>query len=392
MMQTWSEDTLEQMRKCGDPLADETVAALAPYGEAELKRLFQIMRTSDAQLTHGDTPIPRPLQKFIEATSTLPPNVDIDRIRRGDDLFLDNAMLAGLGLLAKSLPSGYAAPRLAKILHFTGNLERHPYRRVLAVLQLLANISAEKAFKTGGLAVVTAQKLRLLHAGLRYVVRRDFDDYDEARWGAPISQEDLVFTIATFSCHVVEALRSFGVPLDENVAEDGEKGENVTDDYYYLWRVYGELQGIKPEWMPQSLAEAQAFCAAYGRRHFVGAEQNPEGVALTQAELRMMRDLLPRWLRVLGFGALPKLMMVRLLGPEAAARVGVTRQPGHYILEWLLLVAPLAWHKLWGELTPSHAAHNAVSRLFFQTLIRRAWGGEVTFEVPYSKQGIKNLA
>jgi hypothetical protein len=62
------------------------------------------------------------------------------------------------------------------------------------------------------------------------------------------------------------------------------------------------------------------------------------------------------------------------------------------VLEGLLLVAPKVWHRLWATLTPDHRVHDAVSRLFFKALIRNAWGGEVTFEIPYTRLGIKELA
>jgi hypothetical protein len=384
-MHQWDEQTLEAMRTSGDPLADETVLALESFGEGGLRRFFKqwgvghgSQQDSGAFLAAA----PEPLRRFIEATSELPAETDLQRIEKGDDLFLGNATLVALGLLTRSLPAGYAAPRLAKILHLTGNLERHPYRRVLAVLQFLVNISSSKAFAPGGLAVLTAQKMRLLHAGMRLWVRRHPEAFSQDRFGIPVSQLDLAFTITTFSYHVVEALKSFGVDPDPSLAED----------YHYLWRVYGQMQGIRPEWIPVSLKDAQAFANAYGSRHFASATENQEGVLLTQADLRMMRDLLPVWLRPFGFGALPELMMARQLGPEAAHRVGVRRHPGHAVLEGLLLVAPKVWHRLWATLTPDHRVHDAVSRLFFKALIRNAWGGEVTFEIPYTRLGIKELA
>lgn len=378
-VRAWDEDELNRMRNVGDPLADETVAELvAHFGEDQIDRAFAAMRRVDMELPLD---APAPLRRFVEATARVPSGTDLARIKRGAELFLDNATLAALALLAKSLPAGYASPRLTQILHFTGNLERHPYRRVLGVLQMLVNITQDGAFHDRGLAIVTGQKLRLLHAGVRRVVRSSFPAY-AAKFDTPICQEDLVYTIVTFSHHVIEALGTFDVPRHAALAED----------YFYLWRVYGELQGIRPEWMPQSLEEAAAFSEAYARRNFVEAKNNPEGLELTQADLRMMRELLPRWLRALGLGALPKLMMARLLGRDAAARVGVKRQPGHYILEWLLLEGPILWRKLWQHLTPSHAAHDAVSRLFFEALIKRAWKGEVFYTVPLTRQDLQKLA
>jgi len=87
-------------------------------------------------------------------------------------------------LLAKSPPSGYAAPSLALVLNLSGDLIRSPYRRLLGVLQMVVNVCASRGFEPGGRAVVTAQKLRLLHEGVRRIARRRLPDF-EARYGVP---------------------------------------------------------------------------------------------------------------------------------------------------------------------------------------------------------------
>ena len=75
-------------------------------------------------------------------------------------------------LLASSLPRGYAAPCLCEILGISRDLERHPFGRLMGVVQLLINISDAGAFQPNGRAIVTAQKLRLLHAGIRAIAGR----------------------------------------------------------------------------------------------------------------------------------------------------------------------------------------------------------------------------
>jgi hypothetical protein len=53
-------------------------------------------------------------------------------------------------LLLKSLPEGYAAPNLSRVLAETGNMERRTYRRLLGVLQLLLNVSTPGGFRPEG--------------------------------------------------------------------------------------------------------------------------------------------------------------------------------------------------------------------------------------------------
>jgi hypothetical protein len=203
----------------------------------------------------------------------------------------------------------------------------------------------------------------------------------EETFGAPISQLDMAFTIMTFSVMVVDGLAALGVQWTEAQAED----------YFHLWQAYGELQGIRPEWMPGTLDEGRAFCAAYARE-FRSAEDNPAGVSLTRADLQMMTGLIPWPLRLLGLGSAPTVYLLRMLGPEAAARVGVRRQAHHVWCEWVALRLPVVWQRLWRSLAPEKEAHDRISRLFFRTLIVGAWGDELRFSVPQSLRDLRKLA
>jgi hypothetical protein len=375
----WTPERLGAMRTCGDELADRSIAqAAALDGEiTKISRAFRSFAADDAEIAPD---APRELLDFAAATRRLPPGLDAARVERGARVLLDNATLCALVLLLKSLPSGYAAPRLSTILAATGNLERRPYRRALGVLQMLVNISHRHAFTDGGRAVVTAQKMRLLHAGIRRLVPQKLPGYGE-RFDTPVSQLDMTFTIMTFSVHVIDGLAALGVPLSDADAEA----------YFHLWRMYGELQGIRPEWMPATIADGRAFCRAY-ESEFRPAAQNPEGVVLTQADLRMMRRLLPWPLRLLGLGIAPRVYLLLLLGETAAERVGVRRRWGHGIAEWLVLTLPALWYRFWKNATPSAAAHARLSRLFFGALIDDAWGGEVRFSVPERLKDLRELA
>jgi hypothetical protein len=248
---------------------------------------------------------------------------------------MTHAMPAALVLLTKSLPAGYAAPNLARILHVSGDLERHPYARTLGVLQMVLNVCTCRGFETGGEAVITAQKLRLLHAGVRAIVRQQLPDY-EAAYGVPVNQEDMLGTIMGFSYLVIVGLRQLGAGLSP--AEE--------EDFYYLWRIYAQLMGIFPAYVPETVIDAAAFYAAYARRHYVAAGDNPAGVHLAAADLRMLQELLPRALRCLGLGLLPRLYMWELLGPEGCGRVGIAPVCGHYMLRWLTYHLPRLWLRL----------------------------------------------
>lgn len=377
-MREWTPALLDEMRRTGDPLADATLQqAVAADDVARINRIFRSFAADVAQVPADAPP---EFRDFVQATRHLPADTDRASVGRGAQVMLGHATLCALALLLKSLPAGYAAPRLSSVLHMTGNMEKRPYRRSLGVLQMLVNISQQGAFAEGGAAVVTGQKLRLLHAGVRRVVRQKLPDY-EAKYGVPISQLDMTFTIMTFSVMVVDGMQALGVEWTEAEARD----------YFHLWQVYGELQGIRPEWMPRTLEEGRAFCAAYAREYRDAAE-NPAGVALTKADLDMMAGLIPWPMKALGLGSAPTVYLLRMLGPEAAARVGVQRTARHLWCEWLAMRIPVLWQRLWRHVAPEKEAHDRISRLFFRALIVGAWGEEVRFLVPENLADLRKLA
>ena len=379
MTREWTPELLDAMRHTGDELADTTLAqAAALHGEvSKINAVFRSFAADDAQIPADAPP---ELLAFAAATRELPAGLDAARVERGARVMMDNAMLCALALLLKSLPSGYAAPRLSHVLHLTHNLERRPYKRALGVLQMLVNIARPGAFAPGARAVVTAQKMRLLHAGVRQVVHRRLPGF-AARFGVPVSQLDMAFTIMTFSVYVIDGLTELGVQLSDADAED----------YFYLWRMYGQMQGIRPEWMPASMAEGRALCRAY-ESEIRPASENPDGVLLTAADLDMMRGLLPWPLRLLGLGLAPRVYLVRLLGEAGAARVGVTPVVGHALLDWLILRLPVLWHRFWNAAARDSDAHARLSRFFFSALIDEAWGGDVRFSVPDHLRDMRRLA
>ena len=182
----WSDDTfLDTLRRSGDPAADAAVAALiADGGLAAAGAAFKLLRANDTPLPPD---APQPLKDFMASSAGLPTTVDPEQLANGGRAFLRNALPSVVVLLASSLPRGYAAPCLSEILGISRDLERHPFGRLMGVVQLLINISDAGAFQPHGRAIVTAQKLRLLHAGVRAIAGRYRPGYQE-RFGVPVNQ------------------------------------------------------------------------------------------------------------------------------------------------------------------------------------------------------------
>ncbi|MCP3959594.1 MAG: DUF2236 domain-containing protein [bacterium] len=371
----WKDDEfLDQIRKGGDDLADEAVTRLhSEHGIEAVNRIFQNLR-GDHQPLPDDAPAP--FVDFMEATAEVPGGLDVERLERGVEVLRTHAIPAAVVLLASSLPSGYSAPCLSRVLTVSNNLGTHPYRRLMGVLQMVVNVSSMPPTDGDGRAHLTARKLRLLHSGIRLIVPRYRPEYRE-KYGVPCNHEDMLGTIMGFSLLVINGLKRLEIGLTDEQAED----------FYYVWRIFIQMMGIHPtgepmnaEYVPESVAEASAFYESYSRRHYVTAAENPDGVFLSRVNLAMMRSLIPGKLRRACFGGIPRLAMEEILGVEGMRRVGIEPARNH-ALQRRIFFTLLRWlQRLEGSLG-EHFIGQA-GALLFQKLINVSRGGEVEFIVP----------
>lgn len=382
-MSKWSDDTfLDGLRQSGDPLADGAVARLrAEHGGAVIGRIFAKLRANDSPLPPD---APAALADFMGQACGLPPWASEARLQRGGQAFLQNALPSVVVLLASSLPRGYAAPCLTEILSISRDLEQHPYQRLMGVVQLLVNVSDAHAFNEHGRAVVTAHKLRLLHAGIRALADQYRPGF-RARFGVPVNHEDMLATIMAFSWLVVDGIRRLGLPL----------GDAEAEDLYYVWKVFAQLMGIHPEGrpdddslVPANLAEAGEFYEAYVRRTNTMPSANRYGIVLTEDNLQMMERLIPLVPRLCGLGLAPYLCMTELMSRDELARVGFKPMPGHRLLRPFLTVALRV-----GQWTGHHsslAAH--LAHLILQGMVAVDRRGEVEFSVPFTRLDLHGSA
>lgn len=375
-MSKWSDDTfLDELRQSGDPLADAAVVALRDEGgSVAVGRAFRLLKANDTPLPPD---APEALHTFMNTAAGLPASADLDRLRAGGDAFLQNALPSVVVLLASSLPRGYAAPCLTEILSISGDLERHPYQRLMGVVQLLVNVSDGDAFVADGRAIVTAKKLRLLHAGIRVLADQYRSDF-RSRYGVPVNHEDMLATIMAFSYLLVDGILRLGLRLPDAQAED----------LYYVWRVFAQMMGIHPPGRPEddslvpaTLAEAAEFYAAYVRRNDTMPDRNPRGVVLTQNNLAMMRDLLPPLARAAGLGLAPRLCMTELMTSEELARIGFQPLPGHRVVKSVLTLVLRVGQ--WAGERDTFVAK--LAHLVMQGMVAADRRGEVEFSVPFSR-------
>lgn len=401
---------LDQLRLLGDPAADDCAAALAREGAtaAMLRPLFGALRKPDSMLPAS---APAPLREFLANIRTgtrrpdglpLPVWADRERILRGQRAFRETTLPSVLVMLCKSLPEGYAAPSMSKILNLSGELRARPFHRLMGTLQLLQDVGSPGSFEPGGVATVVAKEMRLLHAGVRTNVVREamgdraHDAFVE-QYGRPINQEDMMGTLLGFSTLVIEGLETLGIPFSKQEAED----------YYHVWRVYGHLAGIRrpdlpdeADGMPGTIDEARAFYATY-HRHYVGATDfsgdfrarsiaaNPDGVALADAHVGMLKNVMPKFLQTLLGTTVARMYIHELTGDIGCARVGVSRVTGHRLLQLAVEDVPRLWKRLFSRLSPNE--HIKASEWFFADLIGRAYSVPITYTVPRTVQDLRDF-
>jgi len=376
----WSDDNfLNELRRQGDPTADAAVAQLiADRGAQAIGPVFKLLQANDTPLPAD---APQPLRDFVAGASDVPATVDRTRLANGSQTFLKNALPSVIVLLASSLPRGYGAPCLCEILSISRDLQRHPFKRLMGVVQLLVNISAPDAFGPKGRAIVTARKLRLLHAGVRSMAGRYRPKYHE-QFGTPINHEDMLATIMGFSYLLIDGMRRLGVALEADAASD----------LYYVWRTFALLMGIHPDgrceddsYIPTNLDEAAEFYASYVRRNNTPADRNRYGVLLTQDNLKMMEGLLPSLPRRLGLRFAPMISMTDLLTAEELARVGMKPLVGHRLIKMVLGTALKIGTRAEGR-TPFSTD---LARVLLQGMVDADRRGEVSFAIPLTRLDLR---
>lgn len=190
--------------------------------------------------------------------AAVPPDwlVDDDRLARSDEAFSLVKIPYMTALLFGALPQTYSCWRGAQVLTATGRLAIDPrmprerqvkrlQHRVAATAQFVLNIMEPGAFDSRtGRAVLTTLTVRLLHAGIRFVLRNAGSHRDDSRppWrygrlGRPINQEDMLGTMLAFSTVTFDKMRMLNVELSDRQEEA----------LFHRWKLMGFHLGIRED-------------------------------------------------------------------------------------------------------------------------------------------------
>jgi hypothetical protein len=272
----YTNESMDALRRQGDELADATVRTLFERGEVgKFNTLMRWFTESGQDLPDG---LPEVAREYLQATSTPPDWVDWGVMEKAREFFIDNNAHLSTALAFAAMPAGYAVPHVARLLGATHALE-YPSRRMAETGQFTVYLMRPEAFEAGGKFVPAVQKVRLLHASIRYHLRRK-GGWDVGALGVPVCQEDMIGSNMGFSIFVLDALHRLGIRMSTEGAEA----------YYYAWRLVGTMLGCAPEALPPDLAKAREFSDLYMIRHMGPSE---EGAFLTRQLIALYQEVVP---------------------------------------------------------------------------------------------------
>lgn len=311
----YTDSFLDEMKMIADPQADAVVAAIIEQrGPEEAFALFNIL----IRHIHAPEPadVPQEVTDFFNNSGHLDARADPLKIKKGQELFLDFGPAMLLFLFYKSLPILYSYKDGAEVLMQTGRLARPKdndlskfARRITETGQFLVDVMTPGNLDPGGKGIATTQRIRLIHASIRAFV--GLQHWDSDKLGAPINQEELAFTLMSFSISLLEALEDFGADLEEDKKEG----------YFHVWQSLAPVLGIHPKIVPATMEEGRELMEAVIRRHGGSSEG---GIILTSALIEFAKQTLPGK----AMDVLPEVVIRHLIGDEMSDWLGVKNPKG----------------------------------------------------------------
>jgi hypothetical protein len=281
---------LDQMRKQTDPLADRAVASIFESDKPFVFRQFI------SELKNNSYPIPSALpdevKSFLNDTRQLPVWIDLKRIEKGQAFFKKHASSLTLMLGFFSLPYDYAAAHGAQVLLLSERMQYDTPKRLAETGRYVFDVGSPNGFSKYGSAIASAQKVRLVHASIRYHIKKMgvWNDH----WGEPINQEDMAGTNLSMSLMPVRGMRKLGIKVNQE--------ESMA--YIHLWNLASYVMGVDERLLPDTSKEAFVLNKMIAERQFHPSEA---GVILTKALLDylssnadpQMQWLVPKYMRFL---------------------------------------------------------------------------------------------
>ena len=343
----WTDAFLTASRQVGDDRADEAIRRIFAAGDVRELQDFMGRLVLNNELPAD---LPHELRAFLDETEDLPPWHKPELVRQAEILFNIHGLVSLVSLVLASLPECYTMKTGVQILALTGQLGEHTNRRLHQTAVMVLAVMGKDGLGPSGQGIRQAQKVRLIHAAIRFrilsaigtagfpsaagsgiprviegarrsvvdVIEGDGFNWNNARDGYPINQEDLAFTLLTFGYVIPRAMITLGVPLSDD----------DVDAFLHAWNCVGYVMGVDERLMAHTVKDAAVLFDRIKARQ---GGPSDAGRELTDALLSVVER------RVLKFRPVRRLapaLLRMLVGEDTARMLGVSSR--HYRLVWML--------------------------------------------------------
>ncbi|MFC6152457.1 oxygenase MpaB family protein [Nocardioides yefusunii] len=224
-----------------DPLAD---AVVNDTDSAAGRAVRTALRDGIGDLDALPASFPASARALLTQVSTAPEWLERDRLDRAADVLVRYTAQWGLVLGAASLLRGADNRVAAMPLVLTGRYGNEPAVRSIEVGAWLQQITRRGGMEVDGPGFQHTVRVRMIHAHVRRHVGA-LPDWDEARWGVPVPQSYMAFTLAEFGHVSLAAMERLGARLRPDELAD----------VYHLWRYVGHLIGVEEALNPVDEAD-----------------------------------------------------------------------------------------------------------------------------------------
>ncbi|MFD4910787.1 oxygenase MpaB family protein [Kitasatospora purpeofusca] len=265
---------LEGLKELADPPSDKAVADVFERGQgAAVNEALHGWNTNGQAVPGG---LPAKLRDFLETTRQLPAWADPEAMSAGHRFALANAQQISFAAVLDVTPERMRYPAAAAAIY--GIEGPHDNKQGFAkALRAVGDMLHKDPYGPAGSGFVTPARVRLAHSAVRYLLHTE-GGWDTAKWGAPLSQLDMLAEGSLFTSYLIDHLDKLGV----------HPGEREAEAYFHECRVGGHLLGMSDEGMPFTLAAARKRAAAVDALH---ARVTPRSATYVKATVEYFSSL-----------------------------------------------------------------------------------------------------
>lgn len=406
---------LDELQWTADPHGDRAVAAIfgpasSEGTDARLRRIEALNAAIRGWKDNEDVAqwrpgpalagIGAPLQQFLAEARELPPWAEPERLARAEALFMDYGALSVTMLFCASLPECYVVPDLAALLHATGQLEERTEHRIRSTGAMIFPVMMSGGLtRPDGAGVAQVLKVRLIHAMVRNLILRESPEavaaaarattgtergdlvpalaailptdsmstalhvhgWDFRERALPNNQEELAYTLLTFSYVFLRGMRRIGIALTEEQERD----------YIHAWNVAGHFLGIRRELMVDTMDQAAGLFARMQARGRAAAARHGDPCEAPKRLAAALMDAMKAVIPDGPFKSFPLLLTRRLIEPASVVDLGLDGR--------VSLLARFSFATLMGTARALDALARIASRDFsISRLITRVIGYRLT--------------